>query len=90
MDVCENLQRIVVVTERDFGDMANALLPQIINLSLNTLSAIRQLGAKLLQKLSELVRYDLMLLKAIYMRSNQGAVVSSFWFIFLGVACIRD
>ncbi|CAI5732516.1 unnamed protein product [Hyaloperonospora brassicae] len=71
MDVCENLRRIVEVMGRDFGAMANALLPQIINLSRNTLPATRQLGAELLQKLSELVRYDLTLLKTIFMRSNQ-------------------
>uniref|UniRef100_A0AAV1T302 CLASP N-terminal domain-containing protein n=1 Tax=Peronospora matthiolae TaxID=2874970 RepID=A0AAV1T302_9STRA len=70
-DVCDHLLRIVTVTGRDFGKMANALLPQIVGMSRNASAAIRQPGAKLLSKLSELVRYDLTLLKRIYMQSIQ-------------------
>ncbi|CAH0518558.1 unnamed protein product [Peronospora belbahrii] len=70
-DVCECLIRIINVTGRDFQDMANALLPHIIRTSKSTLSAIRQPGAKLLSKLSEKVRYDLALVKKIYVQSMQ-------------------
>uniref|UniRef100_M4C050 CLASP N-terminal domain-containing protein n=1 Tax=Hyaloperonospora arabidopsidis (strain Emoy2) TaxID=559515 RepID=M4C050_HYAAE len=77
-DVCDHLLRIVAVTGRDFGKMANALLPQIVGMSRNASAAIRQPGAKLLSKLSELVRYDLTLLKKIYMQSVQGADVCIF------------
>ncbi|KAG6969646.1 hypothetical protein JG688_00005230 [Phytophthora aleatoria] len=66
-DTCECLLRIVKVMERDFQDMANALLPQVIGTAKSALAAIRQPGSKLMCKMSEVVRYDLSLLKKIYM-----------------------
>ncbi|KAI9992730.1 hypothetical protein PInf_014598 [Phytophthora infestans] len=66
-DTCEGLLRIVQEIGRDFQDMANALLPQIVCTAKNSSAAIRQPGSKLLCKMSEVVRYDLSLLKKIYM-----------------------
>ncbi|KAF1776038.1 hypothetical protein GQ600_3735 [Phytophthora cactorum] len=44
-DTCECLLRIVKVMERDFQDMANALLPQVIGTAKSALAAIRQPGS---------------------------------------------
>ncbi|CAH0486840.1 unnamed protein product [Peronospora farinosa] len=70
-DVCEHLIRIVMVTGRDFQEMANVLLPSIIATSKSTLAAIRQPGAKLLSRLSEKVRYDLAIVRKIYENAMQ-------------------
>ncbi|RLN93014.1 hypothetical protein BBJ28_00012594 [Nothophytophthora sp. Chile5] len=71
-DVCDHLLRIVKVVDRDFQEMANALLPQIVQTAKNASGAIRQPGAKLLNKLSELVRYDVELMRKVYVQSPQG------------------
>ncbi|RLN90108.1 hypothetical protein BBJ28_00016977 [Nothophytophthora sp. Chile5] len=76
-DVCDHLLRIVKVVNRDFQDMANALLPQIVQTAKNASGAIRQPGAKLLSKLSELVRYDIELMRKVYMQSPQGALAAT-------------
>ncbi|OWZ18022.1 hypothetical protein PHMEG_0007955 [Phytophthora megakarya] len=70
-DVCEALLRIVKVLGRDFQDMANAILPQIIATAKCSSAAIRQPGSKLMSKLSEAVRYDLSLLRKIYVQLMQ-------------------
>ncbi|KAF1791773.1 P-loop containing nucleoside triphosphate hydrolase [Phytophthora cactorum] len=57
-DTCECLLRIVKVMERDFQDMANALLPQVIGTAKSALAAIRQPGSKLMCKMSEVVRSE--------------------------------
>ncbi|CAI5740331.1 unnamed protein product [Peronospora destructor] len=71
-NVCEDLIRIVIVTGRDFREMANVLLPSIIGTSKNTSAAIRHPGAKLLSKLSEKVRYDLAIVRKIYENAMQA------------------
>ncbi|KAI9913596.1 hypothetical protein PsorP6_006665 [Peronosclerospora sorghi] len=71
-DICESLLRIVIVTGRDFQEMANALLPQIISTARNTSVAIRQPGAKLLNKMSKLVRYDLAVMRKVYMELHHA------------------
>ncbi|KAI9906204.1 hypothetical protein PsorP6_016528 [Peronosclerospora sorghi] len=53
------LLRIVLVTGRDFQEMVNYLLPHIISTAKNSSDAIRQPGAKLLNQMSKIVRYDL-------------------------------
>ncbi|KAL4100516.1 hypothetical protein PRIC1_008308 [Phytophthora ramorum] len=73
-DVCEHLLRIVKVTGRDFQDLANALLPQIVHTAKNSSAAVRQPGAKLLCKVSELVRYDVSLMRKIFAQLTQDKV----------------
>eukprot|EP00644_Phytophthora_capsici_P003959 jgi/Phyca11/6937/fgenesh1_pm.PHYCAscaffold_15_\ len=70
-DVCEHLLRVVKVMGLDFQDMANALLPQIINTAKNSSGAVRQPGSRLMGKISELVRYDLSLMRKIYVQVVQ-------------------
>ncbi|KAG7390660.1 hypothetical protein PHYPSEUDO_007122 [Phytophthora pseudosyringae] len=70
-DVCEHLLRVVKVTGQDFQDMANALLPQIVGTAKSASAAIRHPGAKLLCKMSEAVRYDLSLMRKIYVQLVQ-------------------
>ncbi|KAK1941237.1 hypothetical protein P3T76_007103 [Phytophthora citrophthora] len=70
-DVCEHLLRIVKVTGLEFQDMANALLPHIINTAKNSSGAVRQPGSRLMGTISELVRYDLSLMRKIYVQLVQ-------------------
>jgi hypothetical protein len=62
----------VVATGGDFQELANALLPQIVNTAKNSSAAVRQPGSRLLSKISELVRYDLTLLRKIFVQQTQG------------------
>ncbi|KAG7389908.1 hypothetical protein PHYBOEH_007196 [Phytophthora boehmeriae] len=73
-EVCERLLRIVKETGKDFEELANALLPQIVQTAKNSSFAVRQPGAKLLGKVSELVRYDLSLMRKIFVQSTQEKV----------------
>lgn len=74
-DVCDHLIRIIIVTGRDFSEMANVLLPSIIGTSKSMLAAIRHPGEKLLSKLSENVRYDLAIVRKVYENAVQGRAV---------------
>ncbi|TDH68642.1 hypothetical protein CCR75_009078 [Bremia lactucae] len=65
-DTCECLLRICNVLGQDFQDIANALLFQIIGTARNSNTAVRQLGSKLLSKLSEVARYDLSLMSRVF------------------------
>ncbi|RLN55784.1 hypothetical protein BBJ29_005936 [Phytophthora kernoviae] len=73
-DVCEQLLRIVKETGTDFQELANALLPQIVQTARNSSFAVRQPGARLLGKVSEMVRYDLSLMKKIFLQFTQEKV----------------
>ncbi|GMF18825.1 unnamed protein product [Phytophthora lilii] len=57
-EVCGNLLRIVKVTGRDFQDLANVLLPQIVNTAKSSSAAIRRPGAQLLAEMSKSVRSE--------------------------------
>lgn len=83
-DVCEHLLRIVKVTGQDFQEMANVLMPQIVSTAKSSSAAIRQPGAKLLCKLSETVRYDVGLMRKIFLQLTQGGIGFKNWyFIFV-------
>ncbi|KAG6586734.1 CLASP N-terminal domain [Phytophthora cinnamomi] len=73
-DVCEHLLRIVKVTGRDFQELANVLMPQIVSTAKSSSAAIRQPGAKLLCKLSETVRYDVGMMRKIFLQFPQDKV----------------
>ncbi|KAE9000184.1 hypothetical protein PR003_g18818 [Phytophthora rubi] len=73
-DVCEHLLRIVKVTGGDFQELANVLMPQIVSTAKSSSAAIRQPGAKLLCKLSETVRYDVGLVRKIFLQLTQDKV----------------
>lgn len=75
-DTCKHMTRILVVTGRYFSDVANALMPAVAATAKASSAAIRQPGAELFARMSELARYDLQLLKNIYMREKaHGALV---------------
>ncbi|KAI9919135.1 hypothetical protein PsorP6_011812 [Peronosclerospora sorghi] len=77
--VCESILRIVVVTVRDFQEMANALLSHIITTAKNSSAAIRQPGAKLLNKISKIVRYDLAVMNKVTYNYMMLRLIFAFW-----------
>jgi len=69
-DTCKSVTRILVVTGRYFSDVANALMPAVAGTAKGSSAAIRKPGADLFARMSELTRYDLQLLKNIYLKDK--------------------
>ncbi|TYZ59756.1 hypothetical protein PybrP1_009831 [[Pythium] brassicae (nom. inval.)] len=72
--VCKSVARVVVATRRDFRELANELLPSLVNTAKGASGAVRTPGAELFKVISEHVRFDLQLLRKIFAQSPQEKI----------------
>lgn len=67
---CADLERIVVVTEVFFSDAANLLAPTIACLAKSSSTAFRVPSGNLLGRITELTRFDLQLLRTVFLKEK--------------------